>query len=135
METVTQTAPISKGRLWASRIMFGLVLLFLVFDGAFKFVTSPEVAEIYGKLGYSPDVGPTLGVIILLCTLLYAIPRTAVLGAILLTGYFGGAVATHFRVGEPLFTSILFPIYIGIFVWGALYLRDTRVSSLIPVRR
>lgn len=135
MQTATETAPISKGRLWTSRIMYGLVVLFMLFDGGVKFVTSPEITESYKQLGYSVDQGPTLGVISLLCTLLYAIPRTSVLGAILLTGYLGGAVATHLRIGSPLFSSTLFPIYIGIIAWGALYLRDSRVSSLIPVRR
>jgi ABC-type transport system involved in cytochrome c biogenesis permease component len=95
----------------------------------------PAVSETMIKLGYPSELSLTLGIITLICVALYLVPRTAVLGAILLTGYLGGAVATHVRVGDPLFSHILFPVYIGILVWGGLYLRDYRVANLIPLRR
>jgi ABC-type transport system involved in cytochrome c biogenesis permease component len=86
------------------------------------------------KLGYSETVIVPLGIVLLTCTILYVIPRTSGLGAILLTGYLGGAVATHVRIGDPLFTHVLFPVYLGVLIWGGLYLRDNRVRSLIPLR-
>ena len=87
------------------------------------------------KLGYPETVIVPLGIILLTCTILYVIPRTSVLGAILLTGYLGGAVATHVRVGDPLFTHVLFPVYLGVLIWGGLYLRDDRLPALIPLKR
>ena len=87
------------------------------------------------QLGYPESVLLGLGIVLLACTVLYVIPRTAILGAILLTGYLGGAVATHVRVGNPLFTHVLFPVYLGVLIWGGLYLRDERLRALIPLRR
>jgi uncharacterized membrane protein YphA (DoxX/SURF4 family) len=117
--------------------MSAIVILFLVFDGAIKLVPIPIVTETMGQLGYPPSEGIArlLGVLTLLCTILYAIPRTSVLGAILLTGYLGGAMATHLRVGSPLFSHLLFGLYLGLLAWGGLYLRDERVRAIIPFLR
>lgn len=127
----------SNKALWAGRIMSGLVILFLLFDGAIKLVPIAIVMESMEPLGYPPSVGIArlLGVLTIVSTILYAIPRTSVLGAILLTGYLGGAIATHLRMGSPLFTHLLFGVYLGLLVWGGLFLRDERVRALIPLRR
>jgi hypothetical protein len=116
--------------------MSGLVVAFLAFDVAFKFVkpVPPSVLEILSHLGWSPSLVPVLGIVLLVSTALYVIPMTSVLGAILLTGYLGGAVATHFRVGDPLFSHVLFPTYLGVLLWGGLYLREDRLRALIPLR-
>jgi DoxX-like family len=137
MSTVPQlaTAPISKGTLWAGRIMSGLVILFLLFDASMKLAKAAPVLEAMPKVGWPAELAFPLGAILLCCTVLYIIPATAVLGAILLTGYLGGAVATHTRVGDPLFSHILFPAYLGLLMWGGLYARDLRLRALIPFRR
>jgi len=114
--------------------MSGLPALFLLVDGIAKLVKPAPVVEGTVQLGYPVTVIVPLGIVLLACTILYLIPRTSVLGAILLTGYLGGAVATHVRVGDSFLTHTLFPIYFGILIWGGLYLRDNRVSSLIPLR-
>jgi hypothetical protein len=106
----------------------------MLFDGIFKLPKPAPVVDSFKKLGYDPDIAIPIGVLALLCAILYAIPRTAVLGAILLTGYLGGAVATHVRVDDPLFTHILFPVYFGVLAWVGLYLRDERLRALVPVR-
>src|SRR4029450_11816059 len=116
-----QSAPLSKGRLWTGRIMSALPSLFLFVDAVGKLVKPAPVVEGTVQLGYPESVILGLGIVLLTCTVLYLIPRTAVLGAILLTGYLGGAVATHVRVGNPLFSSI-FPVIIGAMLWGGLYL-------------
>ena len=121
---------ISKGSLWAGRIISILPALLLLVDGIMKLVKPPVVVEATVNLGYSESVIVGLGVLLVVCTILYLIPRTAVVGAILLTGYLGGAVATHVRVGGPLF-SIIFPVIFGAMLWGGLYLRDERVRSLV----
>lgn len=126
---------ISKKRLWVGRIITILPALFLVFDAVMKIVNITPVVEAMTKLGFPTNLAPTLGIITLVCVALYLFPRTAVLGAILLTGFLGGAVATHVRVGDPLFSHILFPAYIGILIWVGLFLRDTRVAKLIPIRK
>ena len=131
----TQTTPISKGRLWTGRIMSVLPALFLFVDGVGKLLKPAPVVEGTVQLGYPESVLLGLGVVLLACTVLYVIPRTAVLGAILLTGYLGGAIATHVRVGSPLFSHILFPFYVAMLIWGGLYLCDERLRTLIPLRR
>ena len=128
-----QSTPLSKGRLWAGRIMSGLPALFLLVDGVGKLVKPAPVVEGTVQLGYPESVLLGLGIVLLTCTVLYMIPRTAILGAILLTGYLGGAIATHVRFGDPWF-PILFPIFIGALVWGGLYLRDGRLRALMPLR-
>ncbi len=134
MQSATQTASASKKRLWAGRILSGLPALFLLFDSVGKLVKPAPVVEGTVRLGYPESVILGLGMVLLACTVVYLIPRTSVLGAILLTGYLGGAVATHVRVGAPLFTHVLFPVYVGIMLWGGLYLRDDRLRTLVPVR-
>ena len=117
------------------RSLSALAILFLAFDTAIKLAQMPVVAETLGSLGYPADLGLTIGIVELVCLVLYAVPRTAVLGAILLTALFGGGIATHIRVGSPLFTHILFGVYLGLFVWGGLYLRSERLRELLPSLR
>lgn len=123
---------ISKGRLWAGRILAGLPALLLLADAIMKLVKPAPVVEATVKLGYPESVILGIGVVLLICTILYLLPKTAVLGAILLTGYLGGAVATHVRVAEGWF-SILFPVIFGVLLWGGLWLRDERLQKLIPL--
>jgi len=116
-------------------VLSGLMIAFLLVDAAMKLVALPVVLETGAPLGFpGAAMARGLGVLLLACTLLYAWPRTAVLGAILLTGYLGGAVATHVRVGDPLFTHILFGVYMGVLLWLGLYLRDARLRALVPLR-
>jgi len=124
----------SKKTLWIGRIVSGLLILFLLFDGAMKLVKPAIVVEGTVRLGYPEYTIVPIGIMLLISTIFYAIPRTSVLGAILLTGYLGGAVATHIRVGGTEFEK-LFPIIMGVFVWGGLYLRDASLRRLIPLRR
>ena len=133
MQPDTSSKTVSKKALWTGRIMSALPVLFLFMDGVMKLFKPALVVETTVKLGYSEAVILPLGIVLLTCTVLYAIPRTAVLGAILLTGYLGGAVATHVRVGEGWF-PISFPIIVGVLLWGGLWLRDTRMRALIPLR-
>jgi hypothetical protein len=114
--------------------MSGLPALFLLVDGVGKLVKPAPVVEGTVQLGYPESVLLGLGIVLLTCTVLYMIPRTAILGAILLTGYLGGAIATHVRVGSPLFSHTLFPVYIAVLIWGGLYVRDDRLRALIPLR-
>ena len=120
--------------LWAGRLVSGLPALFLLVDGAMKLAKPAIVVETTVKLGYAESVIFPLGIVLLACTSVYVIPRTSVLGAILLTGYLGGAVATQVRVGNPLFSHVLFAVYVGVFVWGGLFLRDARVRNLLVGR-
>lgn len=124
----------SKKRLWTGRIMTGFAVLFLLADGVAKLFKPAPVVEGTVTLGYPESIIVPLGIVLVSCTILYAFPRTSVLGAILLTGYLGGAVATHLRVGDPLFTHVLFPVYLGLLIWGGLYFRDGRMPQLIPLR-
>ena len=117
---------------WAGRIMLGLVVLFLTFDTVIKFVPQNEAAlQATMALGWQPHHVPIIGALSLLCLVLYVVPRTAPLGALLWTGYLGGAIATHLRVDNPLLSHTLFPIYVAALLWGALYLRDARVRTLV----
>jgi len=126
--------PVSRGALWGGRIMSWLPALFLLVDGVMKLFKPALVVEATVKLGYPENTIVPIGIVLTVCTILYLIPRTAVLGAILLTGYLGGAVATHVRVGEGLF-PVSFPIIFGILLWGGLYLRDNRLRTLIPINQ
>lgn len=120
----------------AGRVLSGLAILFLTFDGVMKFflhLAPPEVLADADKLGYAMSLMPVIGTLLLICTALYAIPKTTVLGAILLTGYLGGAVATHVRVGNPLATHVLFPVYLGFFIWGGLCLRMEHIRRILPI--
>ena len=123
---------ISRGALWTGRVMSGLVIAFLVFDGAMKLIPLQVVIDTSQQMAIPLDIIRTLGVLTLIGTALYAWPRTSVLGAILLTGYLGGAIYAHFRLADPLFTHTLFGVYLGLLIWGGLYLRDPRVRALIP---
>ena len=133
MQAMIHTAPISHKTLWAGRIVSGLPALFLLVDGVMKLIKPAPVVEGPLRYGFSESVIMPLGILLTACTIIYVIPRTAVLGAILLTGYLGGAVVTHVRFGDPWF-PILFPVCIGALVWGGLYLRDGRLRALIPLR-
>jgi hypothetical protein len=125
----------SRSQTWLGRGLSAVAALFLLFDGTGKLLGVQPVVEGTARLGYPPEIVFSLGAILLSCVLAYMIPRTSILGALLLTGYLGGAVATHVRVENPLFTHILFPTYIGALIWGGLILRDGRVRALLPIRR
>jgi hypothetical protein len=137
MSTLVQSAPAptSSAMLWTGRIMSGLVILFLLFDGGIKLIPLDIVITTSQQYGIPVHLARTLGVMTLVGTLLYAWPRTAVLGAILLTGYLGGAIYVHLRIDHPLFTHTLFGVYLGVLMWGGLWLRDERLRSLFPIRR
>lgn len=130
MSTVTQTAPASNTALWAGRIISALAVLFLVFDGVTKALRIPAVIEANAQLGYPAGQVAGIGILLLVCTAVYVIPQTAFLGAVLLTGYLGGAVATHVRVGSGLF-PIVFTLVFGVLVWLGLYLRDQRLRKFL----
>jgi hypothetical protein len=134
MDSNIQPTTISKGAIWAGRIISALTGLFLLLDGVMKLFKPAPVVEATVKLGYPETVIVPLGVVLTVCTILYFIPRTAVLGAILLTGYLGGAVATHVRVNEGAF-PVVFAVVFGVLIWGGLWFRDDRVRALIPFRR
>lgn len=125
---------ISNTRVWIGRIVSGLPALFLLVDGVMKLIKPAVVVETTVKLGYAESTILPLGLLLIACTILYLIPRTSVLGAILLTGYLGGAVSTHVRAAEGSF-PIIFPIIFGALVWLGLYLRDTRLQALLPLRQ
>jgi hypothetical protein len=120
---------------WLGRVLSGFMILFMLFDAGGKLALEHHVVESTTRIGYPLDVIRPLGIILLLCTLLYAIPRTSILGAILLTGYLGGAIASKVRIEDPLFSSVLFGVYFGLLIWGGLYLRDERLRALIPLRQ
>ncbi|OXM85610.1 DoxX family protein [Paenibacillus rigui] len=124
------SSTISKGRLWTARIMSGLVTLFMLVDSVSKLFKPAAVVEGTVSLGYAEHHVIVIGILGLIATVLYAVPRTSALGAVLLTGYFGGVIATHVRMDAPLFTHILFPVYIAILAWGGIWLRDARVRLL-----
>ncbi|MGO0060627.1 DoxX family protein [Brevibacillus fluminis] len=126
---------ISKSRLWVARIMSGIVILFMLFDSVMKFFQPAPVVEGTLELGFAQHHIAVLGILGLVSTIFYAVPRTAVLGALLLTGYFGGVIATQIRMDAPLFTHVLFSVYLAILAWGGLWLRDERVRNLLPVQR
>ena len=124
----------NKSAVWIGYVLSGLVILFMVLDAAMKLVPIDAVIAASTELGLPATAGFArgLGILALACTALYAFPRTSVLGAILLTGYLGGAVATHLRVGSPVFSHLLFGVYLGILLWGGLYLRDQRLRAIFP---
>lgn len=126
-------SPVSKMLLWTGRIVSGLPALFLLVDGIMKLVKPAPVVEVTVKLGYPENVILPLAIVLTLSTVLYLIPRTAVLGVILLTGYLGGTVATHVRVGEGWF-PILFPVVFGVLLWGGLWFRSNELRALLPLR-
>jgi hypothetical protein len=141
MQTIVQDNPFagaisfnparSRRALWTGRVISGLAAGFLIFDSVGKLLQVQPVIDGTRQLGYSPDIVFSLGVILLSCVVTYLVPRTSVLGALLLTGYLGGAVATHVRVGNPLFTHVLFPTYLAVLLWGGLVLRNTRLRAVL----
>lgn len=137
MTTIAETAAVSPPMRLLGRVLSGLVIVFMLFDGAIKLVPWPVVMQTMDRMGYgsSENLARTLGVISIACTVLYSIPPTSILGAILLTGYLGGAMASHVRIGSPLFTHILFGFYLGLMLWGGLWLRDRSLRDLMPWRR
>ncbi len=130
MQSGTQTAPASRKRLWAGRIISTLVVLFLLFDAVAKLMRIAPVLQAFARLGYPERLAVPIGILLLACTTVYVIPRTSVLGAILLSAYLGGATATHVRAGKPFY----FPIVFGVLVWAGLFLRDDRLGELVPLR-
>jgi DoxX-like family len=133
MRLGTQAGRVSKGRLWSGRIISALVVLFLLFDGITKLMKAAPVLEASAQLGYPLTTIVGIGITVLVCTAVYVIPQTSVLGAVLLTGYLGGAVASNVRIGNPMFNT-LFPIIFGALIWAGIFLRENRLGALIPLR-
>lgn len=131
----TVTVRGSKGKLWTARIMGGLVIAFMLMDSIFKLIPNDMVTAGTVELGYQAHHIPVMGVLGFISVFLFAIPRTQILGAILLTGYFGGAIATHLRLDNPLFSHILFPVYLGALAWGFLWLKDESLRHLIAGKK
>lgn len=125
-----RAAPVSTRMLWAGRVISAIPVLMLLLSAAMKFARPVDVVEGFARMGYPERLAIPLGILELACTLLYIVPRTAVLGAILLTGYLGGAIATHVRIGD----AFVPPVVFGVLVWLGLFLRDRRLRELIPVR-
>ena len=135
MGSTIHVAASSNKRIWTGRILSILPVLFLVFDGTIHMMRIPAVVEGFAKAGFPISTAVPLGIIEVVCIVLYVIPRTSVLGAILLTGYLGGAVATNVRQQLPMLGYVLAPVYVAVFIWGGLWMRDDRVRSLIPFTR
>ena len=135
MSIAVQAVSTGSTMLWAGRIISGLAVAFLLFDGAIKLVPLEIVITTSQELGIPAHLARTLGMLTLVCTLLYAFPRTAVLGAILLTGYLGGAIYVQVRAGSPMLSHTLFGVYLGLLAWAGLWLRDARLRALMPWRR
>lgn len=131
MSTDNPLPTVSKVQLWTGRVLSTLPVLLLIMSGAMKVTNNPEVTKGFTEMGYDPQVALGIGVVELLCTALYIIPQTAPVGAILLTGYLGGAVATHLRIGQPWFA----PVIVGVVLWAGLVLRDQRLRSVLPWKR
>jgi DoxX-like family len=136
-DTAGSNASISTAARWTGRALSGVVILFLLLDGSMKLLPLQIVTETMDKMGYgaSDNLARSLGLITIICTLLYAVPPTSILGALLLTGYLGGAIASHVRIDSPLFTHTLFGLYLGLMLWGGLWLRDGTLRSLLPFHR
>jgi DoxX-like family len=132
MPSGTQTAPASKTMLWTGRVISALMIVFMLFDAGVKILKRPVAVEGTVRLGYPASTIQPIGVIALVCVLLYAIPRTSILGAILLTGYLGGATATQVRLQDA---WLIFPAVLGVLIWAGLYLRDERLRALIPLNK
>ena len=133
MQSATQQAAVSSKSVWAGRVISGLVIAFMLFDGVIHLMKIGPVVKAFQELGWPISLSVALGIIEIVCVLFYLYPRTSVLGAILLSAYLGGAVVTQLRVGNPLFGETLFPVYVGILVWAGLYLREPRLRRLIPI--
>jgi DoxX-like family len=132
MHTTTQAVPVSSGMVWTGRVITGLVAVFLLFDSAVKLLKTTQAVQGTVQLGYPESTIVPIGITLLVGLILYLVPRTSILGAILLTGYLGGATATMVRVGSP---WILFPVFIGVLAWAGIYFRDPELRTLIPLRK
>lgn len=130
--TIETKAP-SKARLWTGRVLTTLILLFLLFDAIMKLIRPLPVTQAMTQLGFAQSLSVPIGIVLLVCTVLYALPATSVLGAVLLTGYLGGAVVVQLRIGAPVF-SLFFPVGFAVLTWAGLYLREPRLHALIPLR-
>jgi hypothetical protein len=135
MHSDSEIAVGSKKMVWAGRIVSAIAVLFLIFDAVVKVWKMAVAVDATAQLGYPANFVLGIGVLELVCLVLYLIPRTSILGAILMTGYLGGAIASQLRAGNPLFSNVLFPVYVGLLIWGGLYFRDTRLRALIPLRK
>ena len=133
MVTTSHTIPATKTALWTGYTLSGLAIAFLIFDTVIKVLNTAPAVEATTQLGYPASAVVNIGLLELVCLVLYMVPRTAVLGAILMTGYLGGAIATNVRAETPLF-NIMFPMIIGALVWGGLFLREPRLRTLVPLR-
>jgi DoxX-like family len=131
MQSGAPTASAVKKGLWAGRVITALTALFLLFDSSLKMMRLAPAVQATTQLGYPEKLVLAIGIAEFFCVLLYMIPRTSILGAILLVGYLGGATATQVRLGNPWF---LFPVVLGVLVWGGLFLRDVRLRALLPLR-
>jgi len=131
MSSNVETGSQSTSALWTARILSALLVLFLLFDGITKVFKESHVVEAFVRLGLPVGLAPEIGIIVLACAIVYAIPRTRVLGAVLVTGLLGGAVATHVRAGSPAFETLVFPVMMGALAWVPLWLRDLRVRALL----
>jgi hypothetical protein len=134
MQAEVESLPVNGAALWTGRILTGIAGLFLLFDATIKLINMDVVQQSMQQLGY-PDVARGIGIVELICTILYLIPRTSVLGAVLITAILGGGIASHLRVGDPVFTHLLFGVYLGIVVWGGLFLRDRQLRAMLPFKR
>lgn len=134
MSTTTQVVAVSKKASWTGRVLSILVVLFMLMDGVMKVMVPPAVVKGFAESGWPIHFAVPLGIIALVCTVLYAIPRTSILGAILLTGWLGGATATNMRMGDPWFETII-PVFFGVLVWVALFLREHQLRALIQMKR
>jgi len=131
MASIAQTVPASKGKLWTGRIISALLVVFMFFNGAMSLTKPPFAVQGFLRMGYAERLMVPIGILMIACTILYAIPRTAVLGVLFLTAYFGGATATHLRMGE----SPALPIIVCLIAWIGLILREPRLLALVPLRR
>jgi hypothetical protein len=131
MSALVQTSSESKASLWTARVLSALLVLFLLFDGITKVIQESHVVEAFDRLGVPVSLAPEIGILVLVCAIIYAIPRTRIVGAVLITGLLGGAVATHVRAGSPVFEAFIFPAIMGALTWVPLWLRDVRVRALL----
>ncbi|KWW17343.1 MULTISPECIES: DoxX family protein [Peribacillus] len=127
--------PISKSRLWVARVMSGLVILFMLFDGITKILKLKVMVDGTLEMGFAEHHVTIIGFLAILSAVLYTLPPTSILGAIVLTGFFGGVIASHIRLDNPLFSHTLFPVYLAILTWGGIYLRDERLQTIFPIKR
>ena len=132
MTMQTEAGPVSKGKLWTGRILSAIPVLILLFAGSMKLIKAAAVVEGIGKSGFPEHLIVPIGILEVVCTIIYLIPRTSILGAILVTGFLGGATATCVRIGDP---GFVMPVVLGMMSWGGLYLRDQRLHELIPLKK